>query len=104
MVGPWMLTVDPQMLWGTDEVCVDVIMVLDWGRVRSGWTWTLSWFGPWTLWRTDEACGFGPWMLWGTDDVWVDVIMVLTHGCTGQRMRSGCAKSWFWPTDALRNG
>ena len=40
--GPWMLAVDPQMLWGTDEVCVDVIMGLDWGRVRSGWT--LSWF------------------------------------------------------------
>ena len=39
-----MLTVDAQMLWGTGEVCVDVIMVLDWGRVRSGWT--LLWFWP----------------------------------------------------------
>ena len=69
-----MLAVDPPMLWGTDEVCVDVIhgiglgqsevwmdillkMVLVDGcsgeRLRS-W-WTLPWFGPWTLWRTDEA-------------------------------------------------
>ena len=43
-VGPWMLAADPQMPWGTDEVCVDIIMVLDWASVRSGWT--LFWFWP----------------------------------------------------------
>ena len=35
---------------------------------------------------------------------WVDVIMVLARGCRGQRMRSGCTKSWLWPMDALRDG
>ena len=117
-VGPWMLTVDPQMLLGTDEVWVDVIMGLDRGTVRSGWTWTLSWFGPFTPWRTDEAwvgemggadvvqvdvTMVDPWMLWGTD-VWVDgtsdVIMVLACGCTGEPMRL----PGFWPMDAPGNG
>ena len=39
---------DPWMLWGTDDVWVDVIMVLAHGctgeRMRSGWT--LPWFWP----------------------------------------------------------
>ena len=60
--------VDPWMVWGKDEVWVDVIIVL----------------GP--------GCR-------GMDDVWVDVIMVLARGCRGQRMRSGCTKSWLWPSN-----
>eukprot|EP00439_Symbiodinium_sp_Y106_P016019 s613_g2.t1 len=44
------------MLWGTDEVWVDVIMVFAHGRsgerMRS-W-WTLSWFDPWMLWGAQE--------------------------------------------------
>ena len=65
IVGPWMLTVDlqmlhgyPWMLCGKDEVQVDIIMV-------------------------------DPWRLWGTDEVWVHIVMVLARGCSGERMRSG---------------
>ena len=39
-----MLPLDPQMLWETDEVWVDVIMVLDLGTVRFGWM--LLWVWP----------------------------------------------------------
>ena len=57
------------MLWGTDDVWVDVIMVL--ARGCNG--------------QTDEVW---VWMLSGTDEVWVDVIIVLAHGCTVERVRS----------------
>ena len=53
--------------------------------------------------RSGRTCHcFGPWMLWGTDDVWVDLIMLSARECRGQRMMSGCTKSWL--TDALRDG
>ena len=68
--------VDPWMLWGTD-VWVDVIKAI---KVLA------------------HECTVG------TDEVWMDVIMVLAHGCSGERMRSGCTLSWFWCTDALGNG
>ena len=45
-------------------------------------------------------------VFWALDAVgdWVEVIMILARGCRGQRMRSGCTKSWLWPMDALRDG
>ena len=65
------------MLWRTDDVGVDVLMVLAHGcageRMRCGWT--LSSFWPMGALKTDE--------------VWVHVIMVLAHGCFVERMRSG---------------
>ena len=86
--------VDPWMVWGKDEVWVDVIIVLGLGccggRMMSGWTlswfWPKSWLWPmdalrdgWGLGGRDHS--FGPWMLCGTDEVWVDVIR-FAHGCS----------------------
>ena len=53
------------MLWGTDDVWVDVIMVLA------------------EIMALAHGCSEG------TDGVWVDVIIVLAHGCSVERMRSG---------------
>ena len=77
MVGPWMLTVDPQMLWGTDEVCVDVIMVLDWGRVRGL-----------------DGRGRYHGLAHGRSGERMRPV-VLAHGCSGGRMMSGWTLSWF---------
>ena len=62
IVGPWMLTIELQMLRRTDfglgngEVWMDVILV----------------FGPWTLCRTGwDNVTVDPWMLWGKDKAWV---------------------------------
>ena len=67
-VGPW-------MLWGTDDVWVDVIMVL--------------------------ARGCRGQRMW--DEVRVDVIIVLAYGSV-ERMRFGWTLSWFFLMDALGNG
>ena len=62
------------MLWGTDEVWVDVIMVFAHGRsgerMRS-W-WTLSWFDPW--------------MLWGAQEVGFDVTMIFPCSWAGKKL------------------
>ena len=78
-----MLTVDLQMLRGTDsglgndEVWMDVVLVLALGRsanrMRPGW----------------DNVTVDPQMHWRTDEAWMDVTMVLAHGCSGERMRPG---------------
>ena len=75
IVGPWMLTVDLQMLRGMDfalgngEVWMGVILVLAHGRsgerMRPGW----------------DNVTVDPWMLWGKDEACVGLIASrLTHG------------------------
>ena len=68
------ITAGGWMLWGTDEVWVDVIMVFAHGcsgeRMRS-W-WTLSWFDPW--------------MLWGAQEVGFDVTMIFPCSWAGKKL------------------
>ena len=68
--------VDPWMVWGKDEVWVDVIIVLGpgccGGRMMSG----------------GRYHGFGPLVQRATDEVGGKEIMALAHRCSEGRMRS----------------